>query len=273
MPRRLGSRRGAAAAREVRDAPGREAGSSQSTPALALHDLCAGYGDLTAVRGVSLAVHSGEVVALFGANGAGKSTTLKAAVGAHPRMSGQVEWMGRDTTLPLHRMARQGLSFVPEERTIVPGLTARENLQLGGREYAAAVAHFPELEPILGRKAGLLSGGEQQMLILGRALARRPKALVVDELSLGLAPIVVERLLAALRRAADEDGVAVLLVEQQARRALSVADRWYVMTNGVISGQGNSADGMSILQTAYLAGAIAEPAIDHELGDRAEEPA
>jgi branched-chain amino acid transport system ATP-binding protein len=233
---------------------------SASTPTLQLNQLTARYGDLTAVRGVSLMVRAGEVVALFGANGAGKSTTLKAAVGAHPRASGEVLWMGKRTNLPLYRMARRGLAFVPEERTIVPGLTARDNLRLSTGGVAGPLEHFPELEQILDRKAGLLSGGEQQMLILGRALSRKPKALLVDELSLGLAPIVVDRLLAALRRAADEDQVAVLLVEQQARRALSVADRWYVMTNGAISGQGSSADGLSTLQAAYLAGAVTEPA-------------
>jgi branched-chain amino acid transport system ATP-binding protein len=232
---------------------------SATAPTLQLNELTARYGDLTAVRGVSLVVRAGEVVALFGANGAGKSTTLKAAVGAHPRASGEVLWMGKRTNLPLHRMARQGLAFVPEERTIVPGLTARDNLRLSTGGVAGPLAHFPELEHVLDRRAGLLSGGEQQMLILGRALSRKPRALLVDELSLGLAPIVVDRLLAALRRAADEDHVAVLLVEQQARRALSVADRWYVMTNGAISGQGDSADGLSTLQAAYLAGAVAKP--------------
>jgi branched-chain amino acid transport system ATP-binding protein len=237
------------------------------SPTLQLNQLTARYGDLTAVRGVSLVVGAGEVVALFGANGAGKSTTLKAAVGAHPRASGEVLWMGRRTNLPLYRMARQGLAFVPEERTIVPGLTARDNLRLSTGGVAGALAHFPELEKVLDRRAGMLSGGEQQMLILGRALSREPKALLVDELSLGLAPIVVDRLLAALRRAADEDHVAVLLVEQQARRALSVADRWYVMTNGTISGQGNSADGLSTLQAAYLAGAVANPVLGADPAD------
>ena len=233
---------------------------SATTPTLQLNQLTARYGDLTAVRGVSLAVGAGEVVALFGANGAGKSTTLKAAVGAHPRASGEVLWMGKRINQRLHRMARLGLAFVPEERTIVPGLTARDNMRLSTGGVAGPLAHFPELEKVLDRKAGMLSGGEQQMLILGRALSRKPSALVVDELSLGLAPIVVDRLLEALRRAADEDHVAVLLVEQQARRALSVADRWYLMTNGTISGQGNSADGLSTLQAAYLAGAVAKPA-------------
>lgn len=224
-----------------------------------VRNITAGYGDLTAVRGVSLEVHRGEVVALFGANGAGKSTTLNAAVGAHPRWSGQVLWMGTPLSGQMHRNARLGLAYVPEQRTVVSSLTAKENLQLSFGGVDAAVRHFPALKPLLDRKAGLLSGGEQQMLILGRALARRPRALVVDELSLGLAPIVVDGLLAALRSAADEDGVAVLLVEQQARRALSVADRWYVMGNGTVTGSGVPDDGLSTLQAAYLSGAVSAP--------------
>src|SRR5882757_4633456 len=245
---------------------GTGASDALAEPTLVVRGLTAGYGDLAAVRDVSFSVAPGEVVALFGANGAGKSTTLKATVGALPRMAGEVRWLGRPTSAPLYRMVREGLDFVPEERTIVPGLTARDNLRLTPNGVAGALSQFPELEKVLDRKAGLLSGGEQQMLILGRALSRRPKALLVDELSLGLAPLVVSRLLAAIRHAADADGVAVLLVEQQARRALSVADRWYLMTNGVLTGEGTSADGVGTLEAAYLAGAVSGNAHRNEQG-------
>jgi branched-chain amino acid transport system ATP-binding protein len=231
--------------------------------------MTAGYGDLIAVREVSFDVRPGEVTALFGANGAGKTTALMAAVGALPRMAGEVRWLGVPTSAPLHRLARGGLAFVPEERAIVPGLNARDNLRLARNGVPGALEHFPELEALLERKAGLLSGGEQQMLILGRALATRPKALLVDELSLGLAPLVVNRLLTAIRSAADRDGVAVLLVEQQARRALSVADQWCVMVNGSISGSGAASAGLDTLEAAYLAGAVTHPDHGHADGHRA----
>jgi branched-chain amino acid transport system ATP-binding protein len=222
-------------------------------PVLELTGVTAGYGDLAAVRDVSLVLYPGEVVALFGANGAGKTTTLMAAVGVLPRMSGTVLWRGRPSPRRLHLVCRAGLAYVPEARSIISGLSARDNLRLGRGGVDAALAYFPELERLLGRKAGLLSGGEQQMLILARALARKPNALLVDELSLGLAPLVVERLLAAIRQAADDEGLAVLLVEQQARRALSAADRWYLLRNGSISANGDAASGAGTLEAAYLA--------------------
>ncbi len=220
---------------------------------VALESLSAGYGDLAAVRDISLEVNRGEVVALFGANGAGKTTTLLAAAGVLPRMSGAVRWLGETTRSPLHRLARTGLALVSEERSVISKLSVADNLRLGRGGVEGAVKHFPELEALLGRRAGLLSGGEQQMLTVGRALASNPKALLVDELSLGLAPLVVERLLDAVRAAADTSGVAVLLVEQQARRALSVLDRWYLLSNGRITDSGDSAGGTDALEAAYLA--------------------
>jgi branched-chain amino acid transport system ATP-binding protein len=222
-------------------------------PVLELVGLTSGYGDLAAIRDVSIQIFPGEVVALFGPNGAGKTTTLLAAVGVLPQMRGSVLWRGSKTRQPLHKLVRGGLAFVPEERSIIAGLTARDNLRLGRGGLDAALQHFPELEPHLSRKAGLLSGGQQQMLTLARALASDPIALLVDELSLGLAPLVVERLLSAVRQAADERGVAVLLVEQQARRALSVADRWYLLSNGELVTQGNADSGIETLEAAYLA--------------------
>jgi branched-chain amino acid transport system ATP-binding protein len=230
-----------------------EAPVQSRSPVIELVGLTAGYGDLAAVRDISLHLCPGEIVALFGSNGAGKTTTLLATVGALPRMRGEVRWRGAATRWPVHRLARDGLAFVPEARSIVTGLSTRDNLRLGSGGVPGALAHFPELEPLLSRRAGLLSGGEQQMLTLGRALASQPTALLVDELSLGLAPLVVDRLLRALRKAADEQDLAVLLVEQQARRALAVSDRWYLLRNGQISDQGASNAGIDNLETSYLA--------------------
>lgn len=221
---------------------------------LALDGVTAGYGDLAAVRDISLRVHTGEVVAIFGPNGAGKTTTLMAAVGVLSCKAGVVLWRGRPSPGRLHLLSRAGLAYVPEARSVISGLSARDNLRLGRGGVDAALGYFPELEPLLGRRAGLLSGGEQQMLTLARALASRPRALLVDELSLGLAPLVVERLLAAVRTAADTEGLAVLLVEQQARRALSASDRWYLLRNGSIVAAGESAAGVGVLEAAYLAG-------------------
>jgi branched-chain amino acid transport system ATP-binding protein len=216
--------------------------------------LTAGYGDLVAVRDVSLAVGRGEIVALFGANGAGKTTTLLATVGAIDRMAGEVRWHGRATTQKVHQLARAGLAFVPDERSIISGLSVLDNLRIGRGAVGAALELFPELQPLLGVNAGLLSGGQQQMLTLGRALAGLPDALVVDELSLGLAPLVVERLLQVLRTAADERGVGVLLVEQQAHRALTVADRWYLLANGRMAAEGGGGEaGLGALRTAFAA--------------------
>jgi branched-chain amino acid transport system ATP-binding protein len=220
---------------------------------LEMRSVTAGYGDLSAIRDISYAIRPGEVVALFGPNGAGKTTTLMATVGVLPTSKGEVRWLGDVTTGPLHRLVRKGLAYVPEERSIFSGLSTRDNLRLGGGGVDGALAYFPELEPLLGRRAGLLSGGEQQMLTLARALAAKPVALLVDELSLGLAPLIVERLLKVIREAADRDSLAVLLVEQQARRALSVADRWYLLNNGNMVSEGRSDAGSSTLEAAYLA--------------------
>jgi branched-chain amino acid transport system ATP-binding protein len=221
--------------------------------------LTAGYGELAAVRSVCVHVCPGEIVALFGPNGAGKTTLLKACVGILPAMGGEVQWHGRRQDVPLHRLARTGVAYVPEGRSVTTGLSVRDNLRLGRGGVEAATAVFGELEGLLDRPAGLLSGGEQQMLVLGRALACRPRVLLVDELSLGLAPLVVERLLGALRHAADTDGLGVLLVEQQAREALAVADRWYLLRDGSLAREGDRTDGMDVLQTAYLASLTEDP--------------
>lgn len=209
------------------------------TIVLASVGLCVGYGTIPVVRDFDIEVRAGEVVALLGPNGAGKTTALLGLAGALRASAGEVLWNGVPTSAPLHRRCRAGLGVVLDDRSVAMGLTVRENLRVGRCDPALALAWFPELEGHLDRPAGLLSGGQQQMLTLGRALARRPSALLVDELSLGLAPQVVVRLLTAVRAAADE-GLAVLLVEQHVRTALDIADRVYLMHHGRIDWVGTA---------------------------------
>jgi len=215
---------------------------------LRVSGLVAGYGDLAAVRGLDLQLHAGEVVALLGPNGAGKTTTLLTLAGELPKIAGEVRYMGHPFKGPLHQRVRRGLAFVPEERSVFMGLSVADNLKIGGRT-ARVLDLFPELEPLLGRRAGLLSGGEQQMLTLGRALAMKPKVLLVDELSVGLAPLIVDRLFDALVATARDDDTAVLLVEQQARRALRVADRWYLLSRGVLAATGDTSDSEALWES------------------------
>ncbi len=236
-------------------------------PLLELRSLTSGYGDLAAVRDVSLTLHVGEIVALFGPNGAGKSTTMSAAVGVLPLISGEVLWLGGRRPKNLCALARNGLAFVPEGRSVISGLTVQDNLRLGAGGVDGAVAYFPELERLLSRPAGLLSGGEQQMLSLGRALATRPKALLADEVSLGLAPIIVDRLFSAIRKASADSGMGVLLVEQQPRRALAVADRWYLLQNGRLAGDGPASD-TTLLDESYLPSASASSPVRANTSER-----
>jgi branched-chain amino acid transport system ATP-binding protein len=219
--------------------------------------MWAGYGDLAAVRDLDLTVAPGEIVALLGPNGAGKTTTLLTLAGELSPLQGDVRVLGSPAGVPLQRLARRGLGFVPEERAVIASLTAGANLKLRRGDNRAALSLFPELQPLLRRRAGLLSGGEQQMLTLARALASNPKLLLVDELSLGLAPLVVRRLLQAVREAADR-GVGVLLVEQHAADALDIADRIVVLRHGevVLTGSADELrDDLGGLESAYLTGA------------------
>lgn len=202
--------------------------------ALNVVGMSAGYGTQPVVEDINLSVKAGTVTALFGANGAGKSTTLKAISGAIGVMAGSVAINGTVTTAPLYQRARKGLSYITEERSVFKGLTVEENLRVGGVDIPTVLTLFPELEKRLHIKAGLVSGGEQQMLSLGRAMVRGPNLILADELSLGLAPLVVTRLFKALRTAASETGLGVLLVEQHVRKALDYVDHVYVMKRGHI---------------------------------------
>jgi ABC-type branched-subunit amino acid transport system ATPase component/branched-subunit amino acid ABC-type transport system permease component len=229
--------------------------AARSDVVLDVEGLSAGYGEVAAVRELDLTVHAGEVVALLGPNGSGKSTTLLAVAGELPPLAGRVTYLGRTGNDPLHLRVRRGLGFVPEDRSVFQSLSVSANLRLGPGPSTVALDLFPELRPLLGRRAGLCSGGEQQILSLARALAAQPRLLIVDELSLGLAPRVVGRLLEALRAGADEDGMGVLLVEQHAGQALAVADRACVLHRGRVVLESSSAelvDDLGALERIYI---------------------
>ncbi len=201
-------------------------------PVISVRGMSTGYAGQPVVHDLSFDVMPGEVLCLLGPNGAGKTTTMLALAGELPVLDGEVEFAGVKTNAPLYKRARNGMSYVTEERSVFKAMTLRDNLRIGGVSVDEAVALFPELGRRLTVRGGLLSGGEQQMLTLARALGRKPRLLLADELSLGLAPLVVDRLLQAVRRAADESGTAVIMVEQHAHKALSYTDHAIVMRRG-----------------------------------------
>jgi branched-chain amino acid transport system ATP-binding protein len=238
---------------------------------LAAENLELAYGALSVCRGISLEINEGEIVALIGANGAGKSTTLRAIAGLLPPRAGTITFCGQDITqLPSHERALLGIALVPEGRHVFPFLTVRENLELGGfknRGDSAKVRHmidgifdmFPRLRERSGQNAGTLSGGEQQMLVLGRAMMSEPKLLCLDEPSLGLAPLVVRDIFRTIRTI-NEGGTSVLLVEQNARYAFETASRGYVLQAGNIMMSGPCAELArdARVREAYLGRAAAE---------------
>ena len=223
------------------------------------------YGAIHAIKGVSLTVNAGEVVTLIGANGAGKSTTLQTISGLLRSRTGSIEFMGENISrLPPHKTVERGLAQVPEGRRIFLQMTVQENLDMGAftrrdgsrsEELEKVFAQFPRLAERRRQIAGTLSGGEQQMLAIGRALMSRPKLLMLDEPSMGLAPILVEQIFDIIRRL-HEQGTTILLVEQNAQMALSIADRAYVMETGVISlsGTGKELAESDAVRKAYLGG-------------------
>jgi len=202
------------------------------------------YGAIQALREVSIEIHEGEIVTLIGSNGAGKTTLLMTVCGNPRARAGRIEFMGEEVTqLPTHHIMRRGIAISPEGRRVFKDLSVTENLQMGGffssrEEVAAGLAHvyqlFPRLKERATQRAGTMSGGEQQMLAIGRALMTRPKLLLLDEPTLGLAPLIIAQIFDIIRTI-REAGVTVFLVEQNAHKALQIADRGYVLENGQVT--------------------------------------
>lgn len=220
-----------------------------AAPLLELKDVHTYYGKIHALKGISLAVNKGEVVTLIGSNGAGKSTTLRTISGLLRPRQGDVTLSGRSmTAIPPHKIVESGIGHVPEGRGVFPALTVMENLEMGAyllndsaemnRRLDNVFKLFPRLQERVAQKGGTLSGGEQQMLAIGRALMQQPAILLLDEPSMGLAPLLVEEIFRIIRRLNDEQGTTILLVEQNAQAALQVADRAYVLEIGKISMEG-----------------------------------
>jgi branched-chain amino acid transport system ATP-binding protein len=211
---------------------------------LELRGLTAGYGGVAAVRDLDLALAPGEVVALLGPNGAGKTTTLLAACGLVPALAGSAHFAGQPLNRRVEQNARAGLVLVPDNRGVFHSLSVQDNLRLAAKGGAVdtVLDLFPELRRLLGQRCGLLSGGEQQMLALAKAMLAGPRVLLIDEMSLGLAPLAVRRLLPTIRGLADRLGVGVVLVEQHIDLALSIADRALVRHHGRVALTGPAAE-------------------------------
>ncbi len=242
--------------------------NAAATPLLAIRGLSAAYGKIEALKGIDLHIQAGEIVALIGANGAGKSTLMMTIFGRPRARAGQILFDGEDiSSMPTHEVARLRIAQSPEGRRIFPWMTVAENLQMGAdatpgskAERAASLDRvlklFPRLQERMTQRGGTLSGGEQQMLAIGRALMSRPRLLLLDEPSLGLAPLITRQIFNAIRALNNEDHLTVLIVEQNANHALRLAHRGYVMVNGLITMSG---EGMELLQrpeirAAYLEG-------------------
>jgi len=234
---------------------------------LRIDNLIARYGRITALKGISLTVDEGEIVALIGANGAGKTTTLRAISGLVKPAAGTITFAGRDLRgVPPHEIVRLGIGHSPEGRRIFPRMTVRENLELGAytrtskREVTAdtesVLETFPRLRERFEQKAGTMSGGEQQMLAIGRALMGRPRLLLLDEPSLGLSPLFVQTIFSVIR-AISARGTTVLLIEQNATQALAVAGRGYVLEVGAVVHEDTATNlaASPAVQAAYLGGA------------------
>jgi branched-chain amino acid transport system ATP-binding protein len=236
-----------------------------SEPVLAVEGVKSSYGHIMALKGVDLLVHRGEIVTLIGANGAGKSTLIMTIFGNPRAQEGRITYLGRDITeLPTHQIARLRMAQSPEGRRIFARMTVRENLQMGAQTGDASnfeedlqrmCSLFPFLKQRLEQRGGTLSGGEQQMLAIARALMGRPQLLLLDEPSLGLAPLVVKRIFDVIR-SLNREGMSILLVEQNAFHALKLAHRAYVMVNGLItmSGTGKELLARPEIRAAYLEG-------------------
>jgi branched-chain amino acid transport system ATP-binding protein len=240
--------------------------SAPGEPLLSLRQVSAFYGSVAALKGVDVDVNEGEIVTLIGSNGAGKSTLMMTVFGSPRARTGTIRFAGRDITqLPTHEIARLRIAQSPEGRRIFPRMTVMENLQIGAtvtdtgyftNDLERVFTLFPRLRDRRAQRGGTLSGGEQQMLAIGRALMSRPRLILLDEPSLGLAPLLVQQIFAAIRELNERDKLTVFLVEQNAYHALRLAHRGYVMVNGEIALEGGGRDLLQRpeVRAAYLEG-------------------